>query len=63
MKIPVRDERFNRETGKVETMDIDIVDELRQEAIAVFSMVVYLLSVLMRVYDLKMHLWGQVVPK
>lgn len=39
MKIPVRDERFNRETGKVETMDIDIVDELRQEAIAVFSMV------------------------
>ena len=39
MKIPVRDERFNPATGKMEMMDVDIVADLRQEAIAVFSMV------------------------
>jgi hypothetical protein len=39
MKIPVRDERFNPATGQMEMMDIDIAAELRQEAIAVFSMV------------------------
>lgn len=39
MKIPVVDERYNFATGKVEPMTIDIMAELKQEAIGVFSMV------------------------
>lgn len=39
MKIPVIDDRYNYATGKVEKMHVDILAELRQEAISVFSMV------------------------
>ena len=39
MKIPVIDDRFNFATQKVEKMRIDIMPELRQEAIGVLSMV------------------------
>jgi len=39
MKIPVIDDRYNYATGQVEKMHVDILAELRQEAISVFSMV------------------------
>lgn len=39
MKIPVIDDRFNFTTQKVEKMSVDIMADLKQEAISVLSMV------------------------